>query len=491
MAENDNKKFDIELGTKADTAGLDATERALRAVEQAGKDAVQATNPMSMPESMLGPKRVEEIEQEAEARTDVAEAAKEQAESLEDIADAADKEQEAQRAADVDRARHLQHLREIEATTKRLVAIQLAAELNNIAQQYRGVNQETDTFLDGLNALTAGLVSGNPFVAVGAAALAAGQKIAAAFQEAAAAEKYANEAAAKGAAMVQRAMEAKELRTSQNSYVEYFRAALKEAEILERKLQSLQRIATATRAADSSDRELSQTNALRSGADVNQVARQDFQGDFQDKINALSAKVDAVFAKADLDAQEQSTLEARLAIAESTNKFDAKQLSSLQADVEDARSKAEQSKQAAEEAAQIAAQESRILFNEFADRFQSESQAVRDDLGQKAQEILQIVDADGRQLTFQQEKARDRIKDALSDGKVTAAEMETLAGDTRTMMSGFQGSLDEQRRLNTLFGELSSGMTEDIRTLYSLFQSQKTELENFRAQMGTRRAGGN
>lgn len=40
----DGKKFDIELGTKADTSGLEATERALRDVEQAGK---AAANPMA------------------------------------------------------------------------------------------------------------------------------------------------------------------------------------------------------------------------------------------------------------------------------------------------------------------------------------------------------------------------------------------------------------------------------------------------------------
>jgi trimeric autotransporter adhesin len=41
---DDGKKFDIELGTKADTSGLEATERALRDVEEAGK---AAANPMT------------------------------------------------------------------------------------------------------------------------------------------------------------------------------------------------------------------------------------------------------------------------------------------------------------------------------------------------------------------------------------------------------------------------------------------------------------
>ncbi len=75
---DDGKKFDIEVGTKADTSGLEAAERALKAVEAAGKS---AANPMA-DGSQLG------ATGNAEAVRETTAAVVEQRAAVEDLAEA-------------------------------------------------------------------------------------------------------------------------------------------------------------------------------------------------------------------------------------------------------------------------------------------------------------------------------------------------------------------------------------------------------------------
>jgi hypothetical protein len=77
----DGKKFDIELGTKADTSGLEAVERQLKAVAAAGKEAV---NPMTDGSQL----RAGRAEDAAEQVRETTEAIQEQAEALEELTDA-------------------------------------------------------------------------------------------------------------------------------------------------------------------------------------------------------------------------------------------------------------------------------------------------------------------------------------------------------------------------------------------------------------------
>lgn len=77
----DGKKFDIELGTKADTSGLEAVERQLKAVAAAGKEAV---NPMTDGSQL----RAGGAGDAAEQVRKTTEAIQEQTEALEDLTDA-------------------------------------------------------------------------------------------------------------------------------------------------------------------------------------------------------------------------------------------------------------------------------------------------------------------------------------------------------------------------------------------------------------------
>lgn len=104
----DGKKFDIELGTRADTSGLEATERGLRAVEQAGTDAVGATNPMTDGSQLAAGAS------EAAAEVDaLAESFRDAEEAVGDLEQSVDALREAQQQADVQAAERMRSERDL------------------------------------------------------------------------------------------------------------------------------------------------------------------------------------------------------------------------------------------------------------------------------------------------------------------------------------------------------------------------------------------
>jgi hypothetical protein len=126
----DSKRFDVEIGTKADTSGLEAAERGLRAVETAGR---AAANPMadgSQAAAVVQRKEVVDLTWEQAAAIDHVRDAEEAA------AKSAETAAEATRKADVDKAQGLKRIRE-EAT-------RAAAETEKILQQQRlqGIGRE-------------------------------------------------------------------------------------------------------------------------------------------------------------------------------------------------------------------------------------------------------------------------------------------------------------------------------------------------------------
>ena len=93
---NDGKKFDIEIGTSADTAGLEQVKRELEAVQQAGKE---AANPMADGSQLAagaeraaeGTRKVEEALQDTrEAAADVADEVEKIGEKVGEVSEAAD-----------------------------------------------------------------------------------------------------------------------------------------------------------------------------------------------------------------------------------------------------------------------------------------------------------------------------------------------------------------------------------------------------------------
>ncbi len=105
---DDSKKFDLEIGTKADTSGLEATERALKAVETAGKAAV---NPMADGSQLGGG---------AEAVRETTVAVQEQQAAVQELTEAnGDLEQQ---QADAEEARKRASERRVEDTSKEIQA---------------------------------------------------------------------------------------------------------------------------------------------------------------------------------------------------------------------------------------------------------------------------------------------------------------------------------------------------------------------------------
>jgi hypothetical protein len=80
----DDKKFNLEIGTSADTSGLEAVERQLKAVAAAGKS---AANPMADGSQLRAGAGAGAAEDPAEAARETTKAIEEQAEALADLTD--------------------------------------------------------------------------------------------------------------------------------------------------------------------------------------------------------------------------------------------------------------------------------------------------------------------------------------------------------------------------------------------------------------------
>ena len=153
---NDGKKFDIEIGTSADTAGLEQVKRELEAVEQAGKE---AANPMAdgsqlsagAERAAAGTRKVEEALQDTrEAAADVADEVEKIGDKVEEISP----EKKGRGFDDLFKQQRLQgigiELRQLAGTlgdvTRRL------ADTDAGAQLFAGMSEEVKSF--GTTALT-------------------------------------------------------------------------------------------------------------------------------------------------------------------------------------------------------------------------------------------------------------------------------------------------------------------------------------------------
>jgi chromosome segregation ATPase len=139
---DDGKKFDIEVGTKADTSGLEAVERELKAVENAGKAAV---NPMTDGSMLRAAGEIDEattatrelageLERAAGSATDVAAELKDVGEKVEDVS----KEKKGRGFDDLFKQQRLQGIgQELK---------QLAGTLGEVARKFADTEAGQDLF---------------------------------------------------------------------------------------------------------------------------------------------------------------------------------------------------------------------------------------------------------------------------------------------------------------------------------------------------------
>lgn len=467
---DEGKKFDIELGTKADTSGLEAAERALKAVETAGK---AAANPMTDGSQLAAMDRQKvAAEQAAEATMSWAEAGAANSIVIRDLTEAEEDALKVMRDTDVQRAQALKAGREqakvweeIAASSRRLVAIQLAANLNQVAQEFRGVSKETDAVLDGLNAMAAGLMTGNPYVALGTAALSAGKMIVGAYKEAAAADAYYAQAVVDGQRQIEQALEAKRIRGRKSFLEEYF--AKGNAEMVEAmaNLERLDRMLKAQRGADTSDREADQRAAVRGGADPLAVDRADITADQQDALNELRAQVAAAATNAEQAKIRADELQAEFKTKQADVAFDNAAVEAARQAAEQAKVDAETAVKEAETRAFIASQESAEILNGSLDRLAENAAGENKAMVGKVEEAVKIIEASGKELNAAQQAALDRSKGALADGKLTASEQQQFTTDLQGTLLSVRTSNKDQA---ALLGILTDVTEENLRATAAL-----------------------
>lgn len=491
---DDNKKFALQIGTTADTSGLEKTERALRDVEAAGKDAGAATNPMT-DGSQLGAG----AGGGAAAFEDTAEAARELATETHGAAAAVEDLGTTSEAAEP-------KLDKVVGLQRAQIALQVGEALGRVAQEVRGLA----TNLQGANAqgaqfvggMATGLESVSSAVSGAAAGFSLGGPLGAAvggmiglfsgplknaisdtvdaFKDL----KTAQDNAKSSADNLQRTKQALQTEEKRNFLEKYFQDARREIDLATQAIERQQRVMEATAKADNAEREGTQREALRNGASPITVGAADISGDVAKQIEAISRGLTLANERATIAEQNLQRAETAYNLALASGTADEARLVNLQTQIDQARSEMETAKDAVVEANEIAVQQVREVAQEAKDRTSELKQSAEQDISEIGAQVA-AVEASHSEMSDVQKLALERLKAALADGKLTQEESQQAISDLRTILTSFKGSLEERRKLDEAFIESVNRMTENTRSVATAEAESRQRITTLETQIRT------
>ncbi len=111
---------------------------------------------------------------------------------------------------------------------------------------------------------------------------------------------------------------------------------------------------------------------------------------------------------------------------------------------------------------------------------------VQEDVAARAAEVVEAVQAGGRELSQEQKAARERILSALEDGRVGAQEQQGLTNDLRIVLSGFRGTTEEQRKVTQEFMEIVKLGNNNTAALATEQAQLRREVERLQIQIQER-----
>jgi hypothetical protein len=466
---DDNKKFGIEIGTSADTAGLEKTERALRDVEEAGRQASSAVNPMT-DGSQLGASGggVEVFEAKAEAARELADETEKAAEAVQDLGkESAEAEPKLDKVVGLQRAQ---------------IALQVGEALGRVAHEVRGLatnlqgaNVQGAQFVGGMatglegisSAVTgaaAGFSVGGPLGGAigGMIGLFSGPLKSAisdtvnAFKDL----KTAQDNAKTSAENLQRTKQALQAEEKRNFLEKYFQDARREIDLATQAIERQQRVMEATSKADNAVREAGQEQALRSGASPTAVGAADIIGDVQRQMTDLAADVAAANQQKEIAEQKLREAEREYNLSKDLSTTTREHLEQMQAAIDDARFAVEDATAAIGEANLIAEQGIREIASQAVSRVGDLRQSAEQDISGIAAQVA-AVEASHAEMSDVQKLALERLKGALADGKITEQESQQAISDLRTILTSFKGTLEERRKLDEGFMESVNKLVEN------------------------------
>lgn len=489
MATNEPDKFDIELGTKADTSGLDQVERAIRGIDDAAGELND--NPMAMP---LGDQST--AQDVAETLDEVTEATRQLTEENERLTDSVEELGEASEESD-EQLKTLVNMQRAQAAAALADVLgKIGPAIRQVAADFRESDKElaetldatamaTDSVTSALSFAAQGFAVGGPMGAAIGATIgllsgplksAYGDMVNSLEAARAATDNAARAQDAYRKLLAETQAEAGRQRVSRFWQIE--KDAIEQANAaLDRNIALLE----TRRRADEQIRSANQNIAKLQGGDASAIDAGDRAGDVAAQLAEINARIAAAEGRAQLAEERARILAAEAAEVKASVYFDQAETDAALAKADQAQQSAEQARAAVDLVISQGAIEREVILAQATEQIAVAQSAVGDqvtkaaeaalqDLGRKDAEII----ASGAQKFYQD--LQTLLNDAVPDEQQTA-QIVTALTTIRTLM----GSRDQQ-----LFDQLSELM-DVVKTSDQNLRRTQAELDQLKVIVGAQR----
>ncbi|QJE95952.1 hypothetical protein [Luteolibacter luteus] len=455
-----DKDVNIRIGTEADTSGAEKVEEAIKEIQQA------AANPMSMPDSMMGPERTDEINRQAEATNKLADSVSDAAEHAQDLGDNAD---EASPKMD-----------ELIGLQRAQVAAQFAQVIGDVARDVRTLANNLSesnargaqfvggmaTGLETLSATAAGAAQGfavgGPLGAAigGLAGLFTG-KLRSAITGAVEdfkALKTAQDNAATAAKNLKTAQDNARLETRRNSLVEFFQRGREAIDAATAAIERQRKLFDATADADAAVRQSQQNAAVRAGASPREVEAVGVREDLKAELARLQRDLEDAKAKADLATAAAAKADLNVQTAEANDATTQADVEGLRREATDARAAADKAQADVENLSGVITERMRALVATTGDKLDAINADATEEISTKATEgvkkvldtVAKVQEQTGQELSRQAVESMEALKDLLSDHIPDGEQLEPIKAELLKLRESFIGMRQE---VNTTINE--------------------------------------
>jgi DNA repair exonuclease SbcCD ATPase subunit len=509
----------IRINTTADTSGAEKEVKAIDKVTEATKELTEADaerakrkaeydarmatpgyssagNPMAMPDSVMGPERTEQIDQETAALERQAEAAQELADAVEEASERIEEAGENSEAAGpklddvvgLQRAAGVQQFGEALGRAAGMVR-NLANDLEGAGVKGAGLVSGLATGMEsvsaGLQGAAAGFMAGGPLGAAigGTIGLLTGplNKAITSTVNDFKALKQAEDDAATAARNYKNAFDAANVEVRRNSLFEFFDRGKQAITDAIAEYQRFVQVRDATSEADTAVRK-----AQTSGDTSFRGAASNVQADFDSRIQKLENDI--------ADARKSAELAEKAAVQAELNANSAKvSESTTQADVDQIRQEAQAAREAADKAQAnadgavlLAEQRLRTVIAEKDEQVRQTLADVGDEAAASGQRIIDLVNSASKQgetLTEAQKTAVTSLQQILLDGTVAQEEQVRFQTDLKTIITSLGNQGKAATEANALFGKAMETLDSNLKTYTEIIRNMQQRQQQIEADL--------
>jgi hypothetical protein len=515
---DDKDDVRINIKTTADTSGAEKEVKAIDGVTEATKELTEADaerakrkaefdarmaipgyssagNPMAMPDSVMGPERAEQIDQETAALERQAEAAQELADAVEEASERIEEAGENSESAGpklddvvgLQRAAGVQQFGEAlgrAAGMVRNLANDLEAAEVKGAGLVSGLATGMESVSAGLQGAAAGFMAGGPLGAAigGMTGLLMGplNKAITSTVNDFKMLKQAEDDAATAARNYKNAFDAANVEVRRNSLFEFFDRGKQAITAAIAEYERYVKLRDATSTADESIAAIQRKTAVANGGSQFQADASGVESQFDSRIQQLENDIADARARATL--AEKSAVQAELDAksAEESSSTTQADVDRLSGEAKAAREAADQAQASADDAVLLAEQKLRVVIAEKDEQVQQVFADVGDEAAASGQRILDLVNnasQQGATLTEAQKTAVASLQQILLDGTVAQEEQVRFQTDLKAIITSLGNQGKEAAEANVLFRQAVETWNTNQRTFNQIVQTMLRQQE--------------